>query len=986
MKNLKKVLSLSLALVMLLGMMIMPQASAAGMTAADLVDQDDIKNLDAVALLVDLGIIEGKPGNVYDPAGIVDRATMAKIVTTLLLNSADANQFLGTSSDLADIKGNWAEGYILYGYSQGIIAGDGLGSFYPSNEVTVAEAAKMLLVTLGYDANKAGLVGTDWSVNTISLATNVGILSGVTQRSADKLDRDNLALMMYNTLFASQVAYNTLFGNEPISKNNTLGLATYGLVKVTGLVQKADNKEVTFVPNTVESRPEVTITTGTGTSAVTSQGITSFKLGDQQNFIGKYATGYVQVKTTTVSGNGLNLAATVIPTREVLKVYSSVLTPANVDVAVSHNGTTLFDLLYGKNAIASVDDETRVYLNEVLQGTVEAYNDQYLTKTKLSDLTDAKGDDEIMTAIKTVGNVVTFSDTDGNGIADVMYVMAYTAAQVTNVTSKDITLSATFDSKRKWAVEDVFGAEDLAADDYVYGYVNSNDKLVLLSTDSVDVKITSVASKTIAADGTSYSFTGFALNKIDDTNLYAPKNEVTLFTDSYGYIVAAELIDASYEVAFLVKANDMTQIGTYFAELIFTDGTKSIVSVSETYDAAATAKKYIYSSSVTPTAPTSTQVQAVDGVIFTNPEVVKFTRKDDGSYKLTQMPSSVTAGRDYFLTASTVTNKATTVGAATVTQNTVFVDGKNNVTYTGFNAVPTFTGAVVGSYVKKDATVASFVFIADGTTSLDAKNLFFVTSEAAGYVNYGDYFTVNVVTADGLETRFFEKGFPFTGTGLYLATSTTKISGVTEPVYSGATRLYAVKANATSAADYQSEYGRVLDSQAGIVSVNNSSVEVYAVDSDTVFINMEYDKSPDVYKNVSVAAGTSALTSIINSNALKSNIQIIGTKDVSGKEVAKFVIIFDKEELNAQDLTFAGNTPVVTGTGGTVNVAVTYKEFGATVSKTPTVTGTVAGITVTPGADTVAFAVDNTVAAGTYNFTVTVEGVSVTVPVIVSAT
>uniref|UniRef100_UPI0025EFAD38 S-layer homology domain-containing protein n=1 Tax=uncultured Pseudoflavonifractor sp. TaxID=1221379 RepID=UPI0025EFAD38 len=80
MRNLKRVLSLALASVMLLGMMVI-SAGAADKTAADLTDIDKVTNKDAVNLMVDLGIIEGKPDGSFAPAEGVDRATMAKLIT-----------------------------------------------------------------------------------------------------------------------------------------------------------------------------------------------------------------------------------------------------------------------------------------------------------------------------------------------------------------------------------------------------------------------------------------------------------------------------------------------------------------------------------------------------------------------------------------------------------------------------------------------------------------------------------------------------------------------------------------------------------------------------------------------------------------------------------------------------------------------------------------------------------------------------------------
>ena len=184
MRNLKRVLSLALASVMLLGMMVIG-AGAADKTAADLTDMDQVTNKEAVSLMVDLGVIEGKPDGSYAPAEGVDRATMAKLITYVLMGDVDPVIFEGTTTDLTDIDGQWAEGYIKYCYANGIISGDGLGHFFPTQGVTVVQAAKMLLVALGYDAEIQGYVGSSWSINIMKDAQKAGLINGIDAKATD---------------------------------------------------------------------------------------------------------------------------------------------------------------------------------------------------------------------------------------------------------------------------------------------------------------------------------------------------------------------------------------------------------------------------------------------------------------------------------------------------------------------------------------------------------------------------------------------------------------------------------------------------------------------------------------------------------------------------------------------------------------------------------------------------------------------------------
>ncbi len=70
--------------------------------------------------------------------------------------------YQSVNSGLTDITSHWAKGHINYCYTTGIIAGRGTGTFDPSATVTALEAAKMLLVAVGYDPAIEGFEGADW--------------------------------------------------------------------------------------------------------------------------------------------------------------------------------------------------------------------------------------------------------------------------------------------------------------------------------------------------------------------------------------------------------------------------------------------------------------------------------------------------------------------------------------------------------------------------------------------------------------------------------------------------------------------------------------------------------------------------------------------------------------------------------------------------------------------------------------------------------
>ena len=149
MRNLKRALSLGLASVMVIGMM---ATGAGAVSYNDLTDKDEIVNKEAVQMLVELGVINGKDDGSYDPTGIVTRAEMAKMICVVLNGGKDPSLGSATTNTYTDTASHWAKNYIEYCTTLGIIAGKGDGTFDPEGDVTVAEAAKMVLVALGYNA------------------------------------------------------------------------------------------------------------------------------------------------------------------------------------------------------------------------------------------------------------------------------------------------------------------------------------------------------------------------------------------------------------------------------------------------------------------------------------------------------------------------------------------------------------------------------------------------------------------------------------------------------------------------------------------------------------------------------------------------------------------------------------------------------------------------------------------------------------------
>ena len=206
-------------------------------------DQADIKvDADAVDTLVSLGIVEGFEDGSFQPNATVTRAQMAKMIYVLRTGKSDASAYNDDKTSFTDIGSHWARGYIKYCQSLGIIAGKSNTIFAPNATVTAQEAAKMLLVTLGYNAEKAGLVGANWASKTNALADENGLLEDVNTSFTSACPRQYAAQLIYNAIDTPTVVWrddaytNTNYKDED---NQTIGEKYMGLESDTGMLVAA---------------------------------------------------------------------------------------------------------------------------------------------------------------------------------------------------------------------------------------------------------------------------------------------------------------------------------------------------------------------------------------------------------------------------------------------------------------------------------------------------------------------------------------------------------------------------------------------------------------------------------------------------------------------------------------------------------------------------------------------------------------------------
>ena len=172
MKRLKKLLAISLVLIMMMGMVPFAGAQATVVRGIDdFTDADDINYWEAVAVLTQIRVLEGFPDGRFDPQGSFTRAQAAAIIARVNLARHVTEMLPAAPTGFADVPAtHWASRYVAFAVEQGIIVGFPDGTFRPDATVTGTQFAAMLLRSLGYGA-LGEFEGPAWELNVIITAT-----------------------------------------------------------------------------------------------------------------------------------------------------------------------------------------------------------------------------------------------------------------------------------------------------------------------------------------------------------------------------------------------------------------------------------------------------------------------------------------------------------------------------------------------------------------------------------------------------------------------------------------------------------------------------------------------------------------------------------------------------------------------------------------------------------------------------------------------
>ena len=707
MKNLKKVLALVLAF-----------ACAFTMFAgATFTDSADIKvENEVVDTLIELGVINGYTDGSFKPNDTVTRAEMAKMIYVLRTGNSDASAYNNDKTSFTDVNGHWAAGFIKYCQSVGIIAGQSATKFAPDQTVTAQEAAKMLLVTLGYDANKAGLVGINWASKTNALADENGLLEDVNTSFTGPCPRQYAAQLIYNAIDTPTVVWRddaytnvTLLGDD----NKTVGEKFMNLKKTTAVLEdvtKTSGKEtfeLTLDKN--EKTYDANKTTDDFNKAL-------FNFTDVKK---DYSNLKYQMVTVLYKNNDKSKVYGVYATKDNTQ-QTGILKNLKMDGEKAKLDGTKYDLAKTTSVYVNgykINDDIKTFIANYGDGADGKYtNSKYFQPTEVKLLaTDGSTNYSIL-------NVKTFAVGKVTAVGSDYVNVSYKAGD------KDIV------TKTKLESDDWDWYDGIKKDDYVVltaaGNYGTNHGLIEKAT-----VVTGKVNGTRSDDGVSindewYKMAGKGNKMVERPNTGANVEMVVV----NGYVYYTDTTAGSIDdIALLVEAAPKGGVNSKWeGRLIFADGTDKVVEIEKKWDDkddGATIVEFHEGNATNPNYGTIKSKKFVDS----------FDKEVVGSANTKAQPMLVS----YEVSKDVYT--LTRLGA----ENTDVTNDK--IETNGYDSYVTVTGSV-----KTDGSIKTGSFTSSDKASIsrlyyEATGVVFVKSKADANGDDGDYKVVTGKTASGYD-------------------------------------------------------------------------------------------------------------------------------------------------------------------------------------------------------------------------------------------
>ena len=704
----KKLLALVLALVMSMSLVTISNAAFK--------DADKIDYKEAVDVMNAVGVFVGDEKGNFNAKDNLTREQAAKIIAYLELGEKAADALVGSATFTDVAATRWSAGFVSYCAQAGVVSGYD-GKFDPAGQLTALQFGKMLLVEIGYDAKAAGMVGTDWAINTSKLLATTGLMDKIDGSVNQVLTREKAAQMTLNALKTPTVEYATKGSNITVNGaeiNFGASVPTY----VTNTIAKYQ----TISKDKLTNSDDYTIELGEKLFKKLVLSDTSDAFGRptrtwtfENKKVGEYVKDADLEYTKDVKYKGVYSDLGLTKTATTTEYYVDGLQKTNV--AITKNGDTKFG---AKGALTQVwyDDEN----NTAIVTTINTY------VAKVNSVTKATSNDDRYVTLAPVYStsmndlVKTFDTEDFEAKDLVTFTMAYNTDTL------------------KYDIQSVKALEKSATGSltkYAGTNIDNAGAYFIVGSEKYEY-----ATKAKVAGSSSDADTVSAVFKIE--------NDLDVYLDQYGYAIYVDGVETVKEYAVVIATGVVNQYGTGAngATLLLADGTVKTANIkwaTGTNEGAGASHSR------------GTVVSGAGRVNFLG-DLVTYTVEKDGTYKLTAADAKaagtstskyystavvydgteITNGKSY-MTIKKPSSAPSDVDHTYATEKTLFFvktgtqsdDTKwSYQVYTGYSAVPSISdesGAnVTGvTYVKNEYNQVLAVFIdCDHVKGFDAKATF----------------------------------------------------------------------------------------------------------------------------------------------------------------------------------------------------------------------------------------------------------------------
>lgn len=499
-----------------------------------------------IALLYDLGIVEGKEADRFLPADCLTRAEMTTIILRLL----------GTEGTMPaafeDVPAeHWASKIIGTAAQMQIVNGVSDNEFAPDDSVTYPQAVKMLVCALGYDVQAQVMGG--YPSGYLSKASHLGILDG-TSDNGEAISRAMMAKLVANALEVN-ILVRTGYGDA------------YTFEEKEGATLLNTYLDIEVIKGKVTANKML-------------------NLGGTAARDGQFSIGAVTVEEGETNGSSFIGRTVSVYAKEENDVYTALsVSPRYEEGYVEIDAADILPSSTLTSIHREEGNKTNYY--EVSNNAVWVYNGVI------------KRDMTPQNLIFDIGTVTLISE--GSKAADIVFVYSYSnmivdtvRTDLHKVTFKNpsegigsLTLDET-DKSVKFSLQNTDGVnvslEELKEWDVLSVAVNGNVSNIIYSNRSVSGKITEMSDESVVMDGVEYKV---AANVFRNREIIKPavEMEANFFLDFTGKIAAVDTESfKEFKYGYLVSMNkDKGISGNEQVKIYTEDGEMKIFTLSDSF-------------------------------------------------------------------------------------------------------------------------------------------------------------------------------------------------------------------------------------------------------------------------------------------------------------------------------------------------------------------------------------------------------------------